>query len=98
MAVWFVVDVGAVCTNRTCAADGTPAVLERLRQAARDSDACDVRITRTSCLDKCGDGPMVTVYPDGIWYGGVDPEDAERIVGDHLDRDRIVSELVDETL
>jgi len=88
----------AVCTNRTCAADGAPAVLERLRQAARDSDACDVRITRTSCLDKCGDGPMVTVYPDGIWYGGVDPEDAERIVGDHLDRDRIVSELVDETL
>jgi sirohydrochlorin ferrochelatase len=88
----------AVCTNRTCAAEGAPAVLERLRQEARDSEECDVRITRTSCLDNCGDGPMVTVYPDGIWYGTVDPEDAQRIVGDHLDRDRIVSELVDETL
>jgi sirohydrochlorin cobaltochelatase len=87
-----------VCTNQTCAADGSPAVLERLRQEARDSDACDVRITRSSCLGRCGDGPMVTVSPDGIWYGGVDTDDAERIVSSHLDRDRIVSDIVDQTL
>jgi sirohydrochlorin ferrochelatase/(2Fe-2S) ferredoxin len=90
----------AVCTNRTCAAAGAPAVLERLRQAARDSDACDARITRTSCLGRCESGPNVAVYPDGVWYGGVDAEagDAERIVGSHLDRGRLVSDLVDQTL
>jgi sirohydrochlorin ferrochelatase/(2Fe-2S) ferredoxin len=88
----------AVCTNQTCAADGAPSVLERLRQEARDSDACDVRITRSSCLGRCGEGPMVTVYPDGVWYGGVDQADAERIVSSHLDRDRIVSDIVDQTL
>ena len=88
----------AVCTNQTCAADGAPAVLERLRQAARDSDACDARITRSSCLGRCGEGPMVAVYPAGVWYGDLDPEDADSIVADHLDRDRIVSELVDQTL
>ncbi len=88
----------AVCTNRTCAADGAPAVLERLRQAVRDSEECDARITRSSCLGRCGDGPMVAVYPDGVWYGGVDGNDAERIVSSHLDRDRIVSDAVDRTL
>jgi sirohydrochlorin cobaltochelatase len=88
----------AVCTNRTCAADGAPTVLERLRQATRDSADCTARITRSSCLGKCGDGPMVAVYPDGVWYGGVGEEDAERIVSSHLDRDRIVSDLVDQTL
>ncbi|MFC7075238.1 CbiX/SirB N-terminal domain-containing protein [Haloarcula halophila] len=88
----------AVCTNQTCATDGAPAVLERLRQAARDSEACDARITRSSCLGRCGDGPMVAVYPDGVWYGGVEESDAERIVSSHLDRDRIVSDLVDQTL
>ncbi|WP_435064231.1 CbiX/SirB N-terminal domain-containing protein [Halobaculum sp. EA56] len=88
----------AVCTNQTCAAAGSPAVLERLRQAVRDSDACDARVTRTSCLDQCGDGPMVAVYPDGVWYGGVGEEDAERIVSSHLDRERIVSDLVHDTL
>ncbi|PCR90641.1 CbiX/SirB N-terminal domain-containing protein [Natrinema ejinorense] len=88
----------AVCTNQTCAKMGSPAVLERLRQEVRDSEHCDARITRSSCLGRCGDGPMVAVYPDGVWYGGVEDDDAERIVGDHLDRDRIVSELVDQTL
>ncbi|WP_123538391.1 CbiX/SirB N-terminal domain-containing protein [Halosimplex salinum] len=88
----------AVCTNQTCAADGAPAVLERLRQAARDSEACDARITRSSCLGRCGEGPMVAVYPDGVWYGGVAADDADRIVSSHLDRDRIVSDIVDQTL
>jgi (2Fe-2S) ferredoxin len=41
---------------------------------------------------------MVAVYPDGVWYGDVSDEDAEHIVSSHLDRGRIVSELVDQTL
>ncbi|WP_246999926.1 CbiX/SirB N-terminal domain-containing protein [Halosolutus gelatinilyticus] len=88
----------AVCTNRTCAEMGSPTVIERLRQKVRDSEHCDARITRSSCLGRCGDGPMVAVYPDGVWYGDVDAGDAERIVADHLDRDRIVSDLVDQML
>ena len=87
----------AVCTNQTCAADGAPAVLENLRQHVRDAEACDARITRSSCLGRCGEGPMVAVYPDGVWYGGVEPDDADRIVSG-LERDRIVPELVDQTL
>ncbi len=83
----------AVCTNQTCAADGAPAVLERLRQEARDADGASVRVTRTSCLGECGDGPNVAVYPDGVWYQRVDPEDADRIVSSHADRDRIVPDL-----
>jgi len=86
----------AVCTNQTCAADGAPAVLESLRQAARDADA-DVHVTRSSCLNQCGDGPIVAQYPDGVWYGACDVEDADRIVSS-LERDRIVSDLVHQTL
>ncbi|SDR36167.1 CbiX/SirB N-terminal domain-containing protein [Natronobacterium texcoconense] len=88
----------AVCTNQTCAASGATTVLERLRQEIRDADECDAHVTRSSCLGQCGDGPMVAVYPDGIWYGGVTPEDTERIVSSHLERDRIVSDLVHQTL
>ena len=86
----------AVCTNRTCAGDGAATVLERLRQAARDRDL-DARITRTSCLGRCGEGPNVAVYPDGVWYGGVAPDDANRLAAS-LERDRIVSDLVSQTL
>jgi sirohydrochlorin ferrochelatase/(2Fe-2S) ferredoxin len=88
----------AVCTNQTCAESGAARVIEELRQGVRDADDCDARVTRTSCLGQCGDGPMVAVYPDGIWYGSVTADDTERIVSSHLDRDRIVSDLVHQTL
>jgi sirohydrochlorin cobaltochelatase len=86
----------AVCTNRTCAGGGAATVLERLRQAVAERDV-DARITRSSCLDRCGEGPNVAVYPDGVWYGGVEPDDADRLA-DSLAEDRIVSTLVDQTL
>lgn len=86
----------AVCTNQTCAADGSPAVMETLRQAARDADA-DVHVTRSSCLNQCGDGPIVAQYPDGVWYGNCEEADADRIVS-AVERDRIVSDLVHQTL
>ena len=86
----------AVCTNRTCAGQGAATVLERLRQAANAEDI-DARITRSSCLDRCGEGPNVAVYPDNVWYGGVAPEDAERLASS-LAADSIVSDLVDQTL
>ena len=86
----------AVCTNRTCADQGAATVLERLRQAVDRRDI-DARITRSSCLDRCGEGPNVAVYPDNVWYGGVSPDDADRLA-DSLAEDRIVSQLVDQTL
>jgi (2Fe-2S) ferredoxin len=36
------------------------------------------------CLGVCAGGPIVAVYPDGIWYGGVTLELLERIVLEHL--------------
>ncbi|WP_367996861.1 CbiX/SirB N-terminal domain-containing protein [Haloferax volcanii] len=88
----------AVCTNQTCAASGAATVLEQLRQGVRDADDCDVHVSRSSCLGQCGDGPIVAVYPDSVWYGGVTPDDTDRIVSSHLERDRIVSNLVHQSL
>jgi sirohydrochlorin cobaltochelatase len=86
----------SVCTNRTCAGQGSVTVLERLRQAIEKRDI-DARVTRSSCLDRCGEGPNVAVYPDSVWYGSVDPSDTDRLAA-AIDEDRIVSDLVDQTL
>jgi (2Fe-2S) ferredoxin len=43
-----------------------------------------VRINKSGCLDQCEHGPTVVVYPDAVWYGNVQPEDATAIVEEHL--------------
>ena len=36
------------------------------------------------CLDRCEDGPVAVVYPEGVWYTYVDKEDIDEIVDQHL--------------
>ena len=53
-----------------------------------------VMVTKVKCLDQCGRGPIMVVYPDGVWYGGVDEECAREIVTEHLEKGRIVEKRV----
>ena len=43
-----------------------------------------VRANRSGCLDQCEHGPTVVVYPEGVWYGGVKPEDVAEIIESHI--------------
>lgn len=54
----------------------------------------EVMITKVKCLDQCGRGPVMVVYPEGIWYGGVDEDCARRIVTEHLERGSTVGKRV----
>ena len=53
-----------------------------------------VKRGETPCLGVCAGGPIVVVYPEGIWYAGVTPALLERIVVEHLRDGRAVEEAV----
>ena len=52
-----------------------------------------VRINTAGCLDRCSEGPVIAVYPEGIWYTYVDESDVEEILQEHLVNGRVVKRL-----
>lgn len=75
-----------ICRGPRCSALGADATAhalsaEHTRLGLSDDDAL---ITQTGCLFPCSLGPVIAVYPEGIWYEYVDEELARKIVAQHL--------------
>lgn len=53
-----------------------------------------VRINRSGCLDRCGEGPVLVVYPEAVWYTFVVMEDLDEIIESHFVHGNVVNRLV----
>ncbi|KAB8332025.1 (2Fe-2S) ferredoxin domain-containing protein [Scytonema tolypothrichoides VB-61278] len=79
-----------VCQNRTCRKQGAAKVLA----AFEASPTPEVTITASSCLGQCGNGPMVLVLPDIVWYSGVSPREVPLLVEQHLRGGQRVTQML----
>ena len=81
-----------ICTNRrpddnprgSCAAKGSEALREHLKDAQKRLGLKDVRINSAGCLDRCGLGPVMVIYPEGIWYSFNTIADMDEILDIHI--------------
>jgi (2Fe-2S) ferredoxin len=52
-----------------------------------------VRVNQSGCLDRCEEGPVCVVYPEGTWYTYVDESDVDEIIESHLVKGNPVERL-----
>ncbi len=75
-----------VCRGPRCTAQGGDETMRALvlgmMEAGLGDD--DVLVTHTGCQFPCNQAPVVSVQPDDVWYGDVDPATASAIVTGHL--------------
>ena len=53
----------------------------------------EVMITNTGCFGICSMGPVVVVYPEGVWYKEVTVDDVAEIVESHFENGKVVERL-----
>jgi (2Fe-2S) ferredoxin len=91
------------CVNRRedgsacCQNFGAQALRDYAKQRVKELGLAGkggVRVNTAGCLDRCGEGPVVVVYPEGVWYSYVDREDVDEIIDQHLVHGRVVERLL----
>lgn len=53
-----------------------------------------VRVNTAGCMGRCSEGPVVVVYPQGVWYSYAGRQDIDEIIDEHIVNGRIVERLV----
>ena len=90
------------CTNQRtddracCQNHDAQAMRDYAKQRTKElglSGKGEVRINNAGCLDRCDEGPVLVVYPEGVWYTYVDQADIDEIIEEHLGHGRVVERL-----
>lgn len=90
------------CTNErpsdhvrgSCKGRGSEKLRHYMKARVKELGLDDTRINSAGCLDRCELGPVVVIYPEGIWYHCQTVEEAEEIIQKHLLQGTIVDHLM----
>ena len=52
-----------------------------------------ISVNKAGCLDRCEEGPVCVVYPEGVWYTYIDEEDIDEIIDSHIKNGKPVERL-----
>ncbi|WP_413206484.1 (2Fe-2S) ferredoxin domain-containing protein [Rhodospirillum sp. A1_3_36] len=79
----------------SCGSLGAQPLWERL-SAKLESEGLmgEVGLTGSGCLGFCSAGPLMVVYPEGVWYRPKSAEDIDDIVETHMKTGALVERLV----
>lgn len=90
------------CTNErkpdaprgSCARSGGEDIRAYLKSRVKELRVEKTRVNMSGCLDRCEMGPVMVVYPQGIWYNCPSIADAEEILQSHIIGGKPVERLV----
>ncbi len=91
-----------VCCNRrdsgsraSCDPDGKEKLRDCFKSEIKERGLSPlVRANEAGCLDQCELGPVIVIYPQEIWYGGVKPKDVPRIIEETVINGRVLEDLL----
>ncbi|MDQ6984275.1 MAG: NAD(P)H-dependent oxidoreductase subunit E [Ghiorsea sp.] len=85
-----------MCVGKSCGENML--LLKYMKEAVAKADLAEgadaVRVNRAGCLGVCKQGPIMVVYPEGVWYADLDEAKVDKIVESHFKHNVPVADWV----
>ena len=82
------------CGGTGCTASNSTEIVDNLNKCIQKYHLeNEVNVVKTGCFGLCQKGPIVAIYPEKVFYSHVKPEDAEKIIVDHIMHGSVVKDL-----
>ena len=78
----------------SCKERGGEPLRNYMKARAKELGLGNLRINQAGCLDRCELGPVMVIYPEGIWYRAETTADIDEILETHLRRGERVTRLL----
>ncbi len=84
-----------VCAGTGCTSSNAIKIIEAFhKEVDHQGIKHRVNVVRTGCFGLCALGPVVIIYPEGVFYNQVEVSDVADLVEEHLLKGNIVKRLV----
>jgi NADH:ubiquinone oxidoreductase subunit F (NADH-binding)/(2Fe-2S) ferredoxin len=84
-----------VCCGTGCTSSKSTEIIANLEAGIfKNHLEREIKVVKTGCFGLCAEGPIMVVYPEGVMYYRVSPEDVAEIVSEHLVKGRFVKRLM----
>ena len=80
--------------RKSCAAGGAEILRSYMKDRVKQAGVESARVNTAGCLNRCELGPVMVIYPEGVWYSYRTKDDIDEIVQTHLVKGERVARLL----
>ena len=92
--VFFCTNIRAAShTKKSCGRQNSMILRNHMKRKAKTMGLKNVRINSSGCLDRCSEGPILVIYPEGVWYKVTNKKEADQILELHIKKNKRVLKL-----
>ena len=89
------------CTNRradknkrSCGSEGVDDLRLYMKEKIKQLGIKGIRVNSSGCLNRCKMGPLMVIYPEGVWLKATNKKDIDLIIQDYIKKDKLIKKLL----
>ena len=92
--IFFCTNVREDKNKRSCGGHKVITLRNYMKERIKEIGIRNVRVNTSGCLNRCKKGPLMVIYPEGVWMKVTTKKDIDLIIEKYIKDNRLVKSLI----